>query len=223
MAAKIRRYTPKGYRIGDVTLDHRRAVAVLAASAVAVSLAACGSTASKDQGSPASSAGQSAAPAPSNAHNEDDVLFAQLMIPHHEQAVVLAAMVPDRSVNAAVRTLAAQIASAQQPEIATMKDQLKGWGIDPAEMPHESGHAGMSMQGMVDDDTILKLRGLSGADFDMLWLQSMIGHHQGAIQMAKVEAEAGKSPEMMVLARSIITTQQAEIDQMKQMLQTSGG
>ena len=145
------------------------------------------------------------------------------MIPHHEQAVVLAAMVPDRSANPAVRKLAAQISAAQQPELTTMRDQLRGWGINPAEMPHESGHAGMSMQGMVDDDTILKLQGLSGADFDTLWLQSMSAHHQGAIEMAKVEAEAGKSPEMIALARSIITTQQAEIDQMKQMLQSIGG
>ena len=223
MAAKIRGYTPKGYKIPVVTPLHRRAVALLAASAAAISLSACGSTATKDQGSGASSAGQSAVPAQSTAHNTDDVLFAQLMIPHHEQAVVLAAMVPDRSTNTDVRALAAKISAAQQPEITTMRDQLKAWGINPAEMPHESGHAGMAMQGMVDDDTILKLQGLSGADFDTLWLQSMSAHHQGAIEMAKVEAEAGKNPEMIALARSTITTQQDEIDQMQQMLQSIGG
>lgn len=143
-----------------------------------------------------------------------------MMIPHHEQAVMLSGMVPDRSTNPAVLDLAAKISAAQQPEITTMKDQLKQWGIDPAQMRHESGHAGMTMQGMVDDDTMLKLQGLKGPDFDTLWLQSMIAHHEGAIEMAKVEAEAGKSPEMTALARSIISAQQAEIDQMKQMLQS---
>jgi len=203
-----------------VTALHIRAAALLAASATAVVLSSCSAatkTATEEHGSHSSSASQS------DAHNEDDVLFAQLMIPHHEQAVTLAAMVPDRSANPEVRALAEKIARAQQPEITTMKDQLKRWGINPADMPHESGHAGMSMQGMVGDDTLVKLEGLKGADFDTLWLQSMIGHHQGAIEMAKVEAKAGKSPEMMTLARSIISAQQAEIDQMKQMLAANGG
>ncbi|HPX36661.1 MAG TPA: DUF305 domain-containing protein [Mycobacterium sp.] len=208
-----------------MTALHIRAAALLAASATAVVLSSCSAatkTATEEHGSHSSSASQSDAHN-EDAHNEDDVLFAQLMIPHHEQAVTLAAMVPDRSANPEVRALAEKIASAQQPEITTMKDQLKRWGINPAEMPHESGHAGMSMQGMVGDDTLVKLEGLKGADFDTLWLQSMIGHHQGAIEMAKVEAKAGKSPEMMTLARSIISAQQAEIDQMKQMLAANGG
>jgi uncharacterized protein (DUF305 family) len=209
-----------------VTAIHIRAAALLAASATAVVLSACSTatkTATEEHSTHGSSAASVAGGAQSTAHNEDDVLFAQMMIPHHQQAVVLAAMVPDRSANPAVRALAQQIAAEQQPEITTMKAQLQQWGINPAEMPHESGHAGLSMQGMVDDDTLVKLQGLKGADFDTLWLQSMIGHHQGAIEMAKVEVEAGKSPEMTALAHSIIAAQQAEIDQMKQMLQANGG
>lgn len=197
-----------------------RIATLLAASATAFVLSSCSSpaptTATEDHSTP----GAATTSAPSTAHNEDDVLFAQMMIPHHEQAVMLSGMVPDRSTNPAVLDLAAKISAAQQPEITTMKDQLKQWGIDPAQMRHESGHAGMTMQGMVDDDTMLKLQGLKGPDFDTLWLQSMIAHHEGAIEMAKVEAEAGKSPEMTALARSIISAQQAEIDQMKQMLQS---
>lgn len=201
-----------------VTALHIRAAAVLAAVAASLALSGCG-TATKtaeDHGAHSSSAA-------SSAHNEDDVLFAQLMIPHHQQAVELADMVPERSTNPDVVNLAAKIAAAQQPEIDTMKAQLKQWGINPAQTQHESGHAGLAMQGMVDDTTMLNLRGLKGTDFDILWLTSMTGHHQGAIEMAKVEVEAGKSPEMTALARSIITAQQAEIDQMKKMLQTLGG
>ena len=201
-----------------------RAAALVAASATTLALSSCSSTATKTAVEDHSSHGSSAAAAqPSTAHNEDDVLFAQMMIPHHQQAVALAGMVPDRSTNPEVRALAAEISAAQQPEIATMKDMLGRWGIKPDEMQHESGHAGMTMQGMVGDETLVKLEGLKGPDFDALWLQSMIGHHQGAIEMATIEVEAGKSPEMTALARSIISAQQAEIDQMKQMLQASGG
>lgn len=201
-----------------------RATALVAASATALALSSCSSTATKTTSEDHSSHGSSAAATPpATLHNEDDVLFAQLMIPHHQQAVVLAGMVPGRSDDPEVRALAEKIAAAQQPEITAMKGLLGQWGIKPDEMPHESGHAGMAMQGMVDDDTLVKLEGLKGPDFDMLWLQSMIGHHQGAIEMAKVEAEAGKSPEMTALARSIISAQQAEIDQMKQMLKAVGG
>jgi uncharacterized protein (DUF305 family) len=206
-----------------VTALHIRAAALLAAAAAGVALSAtlssC-STAAKtadDHGTHASSAAES------SAHNEDDVLFAQLMIPHHQQAVELANMVPGRSANPDVVSLAARVAAEQQPEIDAMKSSLRRWGVNPAEMQHESGHAGLSMQGMVDDSTMLNLRGLKGPDFDILWLTSMIGHHQGAIDMAMVEVEAGKNPEMKAAAGSIITAQQAEIDQMKKMLQTSGG
>lgn len=202
-----------------MTALHIRAAALLAAAATSLTLSAC-STAAKTA---EDHSGHSSSAAASAAHNEDDVLFAQLMIPHHQQAVELANMVPERSTNPDVVNLAARIAGAQQPEIDTMKAQLKGWGINPAEMQHESGHAGLSMQGMVDDTTMLNLRGLKGTDFDILWLTSMTGHHQGAIEMAKVETEAGKSPEMTALARSIITAQQAEIDQMKKILQNLGG
>ena len=74
------------------------------------------------------------------------------------------------------------------------------------------------MQGMVDDATMTKLRSLKGAEFDTLWLQSMISHHQGAIEMADTEIAKGQSPDMVSMAKNIVTAQQAEIDQMKQML-----
>ena len=152
---------------------------------------------------------------PSGDYDRD---FAAMMIPHHQQAVELAAMVPDRSTNPDVLALATKIAGAQQPEINTMKALLLQWDVDPNEMSHESGHAGMAMAGMVDDATMVKLDNLKGTDFDTLWLQSMISHHEGAIAMAKTEIADGKSADMVTLAGSIVTAQQAEIDQMKQML-----
>ena len=71
---------------------------------------------------------------------------------------------------------------------------------------------------MVDEATMAKLESLNGAEFDTLWLQSMIGHHQGAIEMAKAEIANGENVDAIGLAKTIVDTQQAEIDQMKQML-----
>ena len=79
-------------------------------------------------------------------------------------------------------------------------------------------HGGSAMQGMVDDATMTKLKSLNGPEFDTLWLQSMIAHHQGAIEMAKTEIAKGQSADLTTMAKSIVTSQQAEIDQMKQML-----
>jgi uncharacterized protein (DUF305 family) len=84
-------------------------------------------------------------------------------------------------------------------------------------MDDHGGH-GAGMQGMVDDATMGKLRSLNGPEFDTLWLQAMIGHHQGAIEMAKTEVAKGQSVDMIAMAKTMVTAQQAEINQMKQML-----
>jgi len=197
-----------------MTSSHTRVLAAIATLAAAIVLSSCGTAATQNQGLSASATSTDQVAA----HNADDVMFAQMMIPHHQQAVEVAAMVPDRSNNPDVIALAAKIASEQQPEIDTMKALLLQWNVDPNEMSHESGHAGMAMTGMVNDATMVRLDSLKGASFDMLWLQSMISHHQGAIEMAKTEIADGKSADLITLAKNIVAAQQAEIDQMKQML-----
>ncbi|TGD89891.1 DUF305 domain-containing protein [Mycolicibacterium sp. CH28] len=194
-----------------MTSTSRRIVAAATALATALVIASCSrSEDHAERTAPATTSTEAVA-----AHNADDVMFAQMMIPHHQQALELAAMVPQRSTDPAVTKLASTIAAEQQPEINTMKALLLQWDVDP----HAAAdHGGMGMQGMVDDATMAKLGSLKGAGFDTLWLQSMIGHHQGAIEMAKAEIANGTSADMTTLAKSIVTAQQAEIDQMKQML-----
>jgi len=191
-----------------------RVAALLAAFTTATIVSSCATATKEDHSTSASGTSTEQVAA----HNADDVQFAQMMIPHHEQAVELAAMVPDRSTNPNVIALAEKIAGEQQPEISTMKALLLQWDVNPDEMSHESGHAGMVMEGMVGDATMVKLDNLKGADFDTLWLQSMISHHQGAIEMAKTEVADGQSADMITLAKNIVTAQQAEIDQMEQIL-----
>jgi uncharacterized protein (DUF305 family) len=149
--------------------------------------------------------------------NADDVAFATNMIPHHQQAVDLSALAPERSTNPELLELATRISAAQQAEIETLKVFLVQWKENPdAGAGH--GEHGSAMAGMVDEATMTKLESLSGAEFDTLWLESMISHHQGAIEMAKAEIANGENVDAKRLAQTIIDTQQAEIGQMKQML-----
>jgi uncharacterized protein (DUF305 family) len=135
--------------------------------------------------------------------------------------VELSALVPDRSTNTELIALANQISAAKQPEINVMKVFLVQW-IEGTGNPtsSDSGHGGhgSTMQGMVDAATMAKLESLNGAEFDKLWLESMISHHQGAIEMAKAELANGDNVNAKSLATNIVTTQEAEIGQMKQML-----
>jgi uncharacterized protein (DUF305 family) len=193
-----------------------RVAAVLAAVAAALFLSSCSSPASNGQADRPQTDQPVITGQPAG-YNADDVAFATNMIPHHQQAVELSAMVPDRSTNAELIALAQQISAAQQPEIEVMKVFLVQWNENPDTNSGHSGH-GSTMQGMVDEATMTKLTSLNGAEFDRLWLESMISHHQGAIEMAKAEIANGDNVDAKTLATNIVTTQEAEIGQMKQML-----
>lgn len=200
-----------------------RMVAAFAAGAAALLLSSCTSPAGS-AGSPGDghtdhthTADEPAITGTPEGYNADDVAFATTMIPHHRQAVELSGLVDSRSTDPELVGLAQQIAAAQQPEIETMKVFLVQWNENPDTSSGHAGHGG-SMQGMVDDATMARLNSLSGAEFDKLWLESMIGHHQGAVEMAKAEITNGDNGDAKRLAQSIVDTQQAEIGQMNQML-----
>src|SRR5262245_11034682 len=197
----------------------RRAAAAVVAVAAALLLSSCSGSAGS---SAAGTTGQQHSDQPAitgqpAGYNADDVAFATNMIPHHRQAVDLAALAPDRSSNPRLVALASQISAAQQPEIDVMKVFLVQWNENPDTNSGHVGH-GSTMVGMVDPATMTKLQSLDGAEFDTLWLQSMISHHQGAIEMAKAEIANGDNMDAKSLADNIVTTQQAEIGQMKQLL-----
>ena len=197
-----------------------RIAAVLVALATALFVSACSEPAgsSSDSHTDHQQSDVPAVSAEPAGYNADDVAFATNMIPHHQQAVDLSALVPDRSTNPEVTKLASDIAAAQGPEIETMKVFLVQWNENP-DTNTGSGHGDHgAMQGMVDEATMARLESLKGAEFDTLWLQSMIGHHQGAIEMAKAEVANGENVDAKGMANDIITTQQAEIGQMEQML-----
>jgi uncharacterized protein (DUF305 family) len=150
--------------------------------------------------------------------NDDDVMFAQMMIPHHEQAIEIADIALDPTIEAsdAVRELATEIKNAQDPEIAFMKDVLTKWN-KPTEMDASMDHSEM-MEGMLSLDELNALGALRGTAFDTAWLEAMIRHHEGAITMANDLIESGINQELINLGREIITAQQAEIEAMKALL-----
>jgi uncharacterized protein (DUF305 family) len=162
---------------------------------------------------------------PAAAHNADDVTFAQQMVPHHSQALDMAKLVPSRSTNPKVIDLASRIEKAQDPEIQQMQGWLGTWGAGTSSMPgmgHESSPGmGGSMPGMMSGDDMKKLEAVRGAEFDKMWLDMMIQHHQGAIDMAKTELSKGGDADAKALAQKIVDAQQAEITEMRSLLTQS--
>jgi len=199
--------------------------------ASALLLGACGT----ESGSTAMPGMQSAAPAEGAGqqagHNPDDVAFVQQMIPHHTDAVNMAELVSSRSKNPRVIDLANRIGKGQEPEIQQMQGWLSAWnasmpGMSTPAMPGMSdgsmpGMSGGSMPGMMSADEMKQLEQAKGAEFDKMWLDMMIKHHQGAVDMAKTELGKGASTEAKALAQKIIDAQQGEITEMQGMLTKS--
>jgi uncharacterized protein (DUF305 family) len=191
-----------------------RVTAGLAALATAAVVSSCGgSSSSDDHGT------HSGHDAHSIEHNEADVAFAQNMIPHHQQAVDMSAMVPSHTANPDLIVIANHIGPDQQSEIDVLKELLAQWGEPTA--PDHSGHDGhgaMGIDGMVDGATMSRLESLTGSEFDTLWLRSMIRHHQGAVAMARPEIVHGLNPDAVKMANIIVDWQQLEIAQMNKLV-----
>jgi uncharacterized protein (DUF305 family) len=147
-----------------------------------------------------------------------DIMFAQMMIPHHEQAVEMSELAISRSQNIEVLELAEAIKGAQDPEIQQMKTWLKAAGA-PASMGHDM-HA-MGMDGMLTPEQLNALAEATGTEFDRLFLEGMILHHEGAIQMARMITNS-ENPEVRALGEEIITSQRREIERMRELLSASG-
>lgn len=152
-------------------------------------------------------------------HNDQDVAFAQAMIPHHRQAVVMADLASSRATSPEVKTLAAKIKNAQSPEIATMSGWLEAWDETvPSTDMTGNGSSHSHMPGMMNDAAMHKLRKLSGTAFDTAFLQMMKEHHRGAITMARTELGKGTYRPARKLSKSIIAAQSAEIDRIEKLL-----
>lgn len=189
----------------------RAGLVLLAATALAVSAVACSA--------PAAPPGRPPPAASQAQHNDHDVMFAQMMIPHHQQAIMMSEHELAVGADPAVKDLAGQIKQAQGPEIQTMQGWLAAWQARPmpgGTMGHggHQGHGG----GMMSPQQMGEFQQARGAQADRLFLQMMIQHHQGAVDMARPEQQQGQARQATQMATSIVDSQQAQIMQMQHML-----
>lgn len=216
---------------------HQKSLAMTAAAAaVLLGLSACSGTGTESETtgttatttSAAESAAEHSEAEHSDAqhsaaeHSEADVMFAQMMMPHHEQAIEMSDIILAKDgVPAEVTTLAEEIKAAQGPEIAQLTEWLEQWGEPVTPADEHGGHGGhdmSEMEGMLSEEELQELSDAPGPEAATLFLEQMIAHHEGAVAMAEDEVANGSYQPAIDMAQTIIETQQAEIDEMKKLL-----
>ena len=192
----------------------RAAIAIALAAVAALSLTACAMPVTVGGGSMMGGDGD---------QNAADVMFVQMMIPHHEQAIEMSEIILAKSgVDPDVSALAEQIRAAQDPEITLMDQWLDDWGLPSMRGAGGMDHGGSGgtdgMDGMMSDEQMHELEDAEGADGSTLFLELMIDHHEGAVEMAEDAIDDGRSSEVRELAEQIVTSQTAEIATMRELL-----
>ncbi|GAB2774157.1 DUF305 domain-containing protein [Amycolatopsis magusensis] len=191
----------------------RRPVLAVAGVTTALVLAGCsGEEAAPEPGPQAPPPAAVAGLQVSAEFNEADVAFATEMIPHHQQAVDMAALAVEKSGDEKVKALALKIRDAQDAEMAQLSGMLEVWGQQPPEDPglDHGGHSGM-----VTDAEMMALESATGAEFDRKFVELMTRHHEGAVRVADGEKANGKNPQAKDLAGKISQDQQAELAELK--------
>lgn len=209
-----------------------RASTLVAATALSLGLlAGCG-----EEPDPGSSDGSSQGVPASADHNDADVSFAREMIPHHAQALSMVDLTMGRKgLSPDFVALTEEIRAAQAPEIEQMSDWLETWGEDVPETMrdhvnaghgdeddsggHAHGESGSgAMPGMLTAEEMEALEQAPAAAFEDRWLEAMVAHHEGAVDMARDEVEHGEHEGAVRLAESVVESQQAEIERMRGMI-----
>ena len=187
-----------------------RAITTIFIAILALSLSACASTGTK--GSMHDHSSQAAGDLSS-----DDIMFLQMMIPHHQQAIDISDLALTRSADPELLALAKDIRDEQGAEIVKMKAWLDKAGADL-----DPGHSmGDSMGGMLSESELAALKTATGKSFDLLWLKGMTGHHDGAIDMAAMIEDADND-EIKSFGQAIVTSQSAQNKQMAAMIKRMG-
>lgn len=149
-----------------------------------------------------------------------DLRFIDAMAMHHQSAIVMAREVQEKSQRPEIKQLASSIIKDQNKEIAQMQQWRQAWYPQASEQPVAYGGANKSVVPMSakQHENMMMAEDLGAADaqFDLRFINAMIPHHEGAVTMAKDALNKSKRPEIKQLAQTIITSQQAEVEQMKQ-------
>ena len=196
-------------------MKNRAAATAAITLTVLLALAGCAGTPSSGGTDTMPAMGSSASASSAADVNNADMQFTMMMIPHHEQAVEMADMILFKDgIDEQVITLAEQIKAAQGPEIELMQSWLDDWGTPMGEMD------GMDHGGMMSDTDMQALQDATGVEASRLFLEQMIVHHEGAIEMAQTEVDNGQNADVIALAEAIIASQTTEITTMEDILAT---
>jgi uncharacterized protein (DUF305 family) len=199
---------------------HAQRVLVAATTLALTALTAgCGSDHGMGHSSLNSGPAPAAAVGAAASLNVADVEFAQGMIAHHEQAIEMAeiALDPNTQAGPAVVALAERIKAAQDPEVTLMTGWLTSAGMSTM-MDEAGGHSMSDMEGMMSVEDMDSMAAMTGGEFDTVWLEMMIAHHEGAISQSETVKSKGSNPDVLSLADAIIVAQQAEITEMRGLL-----
>jgi uncharacterized protein (DUF305 family) len=194
-----------------------RIAAALAAWSTALLLTSCHSSPSGDHAHTLPGGDKPVITGEPAAYNSADVAFANSMTAQEQQGIDISQLVPDRSTNSELVTFAAKTAAALQVDTEVLKALAAQWKEGQDKQPAAGAPSGTT-GGIVDNATIANLDSLHGPKFDTLWLKSMIGLDQGAIEVANAEVANGKNVDATSLAKQIVKARQAEIGQMQQIL-----
>ena len=216
------------FRTQNLFKTRTRALGAVALTlALGAGLSACGDDTSDAAGS--------SAEVSTTEHNDADVAFASDMITHHAQALSMVDLTLDRPLDPEVQALAEDIRDAQGPEIETMADWLTKWGEKVPETMRDHANAGHDMDDMSDNmddmghadmpgmmtaDDVDELENADDDEFQDMWLEMMIVHHEGAVEMSATEQEDGRFKDAVDLAGQIIDSQGQEIALMKELLES---
>ena len=176
-------------------------------------LSGCGSTLAATSAPP-----QTAPPLP-DTFNDTDVMFLQMLVPHHELGVELASLAATRATGDDVRTFAAAVEATQADELADMKEWLSDWNQPVAADPNPRAHAGHGGMHTTDPGVVDALRRIpAGSEFDRTFLNVLTGHQHGAVELARIETGSGKYRGATDLADRIVESRTAQIRQMARLL-----
>ena len=154
-------------------------------------------------------------PAASTGFNREDIMFMNMMIVHHDQAIEMAELAPNRTDNENILELSSNISEAQRTENEKMASWLR-------ELGYQRPVRGHRMAGMASQEEMRRLENSSDREFDRLFAELMIRHHRGGIQMAQNFIRSGRNPELLELEKGMVRAQKAEIEKMLSWKQTWG-
>ncbi|MFI5841476.1 DUF305 domain-containing protein [Catenuloplanes sp. NPDC051500] len=197
-------------------MKRRLTAALITAAALTAALTACGTAPSTPTPESTPAAGTNVA-ANTGEHNENDVMFLQMMVNHHQQGVEMAKIAAEKSTSDQLKTLASAVVATQTDEVATMKSWLTAWGEADSAATDVNLHADHGGLPATSTEEIDSLRATSGADFDPTFLALFTGHQHNAVEMSKTEAAEGVNPDAKSLAKSIDESRTAQIQLMLQL------